>query len=32
MLKLVLKELGYEREFLPVDKDGFSDRGAGLCH
>lgn len=32
VLKLVLKESGYEWEFLPVDKEGFSDRGAALCH
>jgi len=32
VLKLVLKEAGYEWEFLPVEKDGFSDRGAALCH
>jgi acid phosphatase type 7 len=32
VLKLVLKQAGYEWEFLPVEKDGFSDRGAALCH
>jgi hypothetical protein len=32
VLKLTLKEKGYEWEFLPVEKDGFSDRGATLCH
>lgn len=32
VLKLVLKQAGYEWEFLPVDKDGFTDRGAALCH
>ncbi|MEC4719497.1 metallophosphoesterase [Noviherbaspirillum sp. CPCC 100848] len=32
VLKLNLKEKGYEWEFLPVEKDGFSDRGATLCH
>ncbi|WP_247869666.1 metallophosphoesterase [Herbaspirillum sp. ST 5-3] len=32
VLKLVLKNQGYEWEFLPVDKDGFTDRGAALCH
>lgn len=32
VLKLVLKQSGYEWEFLPVEKGGFSDRGATLCH
>lgn len=32
VLKLVLKQAGYEWEFLPVEKDGFTDRGAALCH
>lgn len=32
VLKLVLKNAGYEWEFLPVEKDGFTDRGAALCH
>lgn len=32
VLKLSLKEKGYEWEFLPVEKDGFSDRGTALCH
>jgi len=32
VLKLLLKEAGYEWEFLPVEKDGFTDRGATLCH
>lgn len=32
VLKLVLKDAGYEWEFLPVEKDGFTDRGAALCH
>ena len=32
VLKLVLKEAGYEWEFLPVEKEGFTDRGAALCH
>ena len=32
VLRLSLKEAGYEWEFVPVDKDGFSDRGAALCH
>lgn len=32
ILKLVLKDIGYEWEFLPVTKDGFTDNGAALCH
>ncbi|OWW19209.1 metallophosphoesterase family protein [Noviherbaspirillum denitrificans] len=32
VLKLVLKEAGYEWEFIPVEKGGFTDRGAALCH
>ncbi|HZW11709.1 MAG TPA: metallophosphoesterase [Noviherbaspirillum sp.] len=32
VLKLVLKDIGYEWEFLPVEKDGFRDSGAALCH
>ena len=32
VLKLVLKDAGYEWEFLPVDKDGFKDSGVALCH
>jgi len=32
VLKLVLKERGYEWEFLPVDEGGFRDSGATLCH
>lgn len=32
VLKLVLKDAGYEWEFLPVDRDGFRDRGSALCH
>jgi len=32
VLKLVLKDIGYEWEFLPVEKDGFTDSGAALCH
>lgn len=32
VLKLVLKDAGYEWEFLPVGADGFSDRGMALCH
>lgn len=32
VLKLSLKNEGYEWEFLPVDKDGFTDHGSALCH
>lgn len=32
VLKLVLKETGYEWEFMPVAQGGFTDRGAALCH
>lgn len=32
VLKLQLKSFGYEWEFLPAEKDGFSDRGAAFCH
>jgi len=32
VLKLVLKEAGYEWEFLPTEKGGFADRGTALCH
>ena len=32
ILKLVLKDIGYEWEFLPVKQDGFTDSGATLCH
>ncbi|HEY0844968.1 MAG TPA: metallophosphoesterase [Noviherbaspirillum sp.] len=32
VLKLILKDVGYEWEFLPVSKDGFTDRGMALCH
>lgn len=32
VLKLSLKELGYEWEFVPTSEDGFRDRGATLCH
>lgn len=32
VLKLVLKDAGYEWEFLPVDSAGFTDSGAALCH
>jgi len=31
VLKLSLKDAGYEWEFVPVEKDGFTDRGAALC-
>lgn len=32
VLKLILKDVGYEWEFLPASKDGFTDRGMALCH
>ncbi|HYD82158.1 MAG TPA: metallophosphoesterase [Paucimonas sp.] len=32
VLRLTLRDNGYEWEFLPVDKGGFTDRGSGLCH
>lgn len=32
VLKLTLKENGYEWEFLSVDEDSFMDRGTTLCH
>jgi 3',5'-cyclic AMP phosphodiesterase CpdA len=32
VLRIVLKERGYEWEFLPVEQGGFSDRGSALCH
>jgi hypothetical protein len=32
VLKLVLKETGYEWEFLSVEPTDFTDRGATLCH
>jgi hypothetical protein len=32
ILRMVLKDNGYEWEFMPVDKDGFTDHGTGLCH
>lgn len=32
VLKMVLRETGYEWTFLPVDGGGFTDRGAALCH
>jgi hypothetical protein len=32
VLKMVLKDGGYEWEFLPVTAGGFTDRGIALCH
>lgn len=32
VLKLVLKQNGYEWEFLPVMPGGFTDRGTSFCH
>lgn len=32
VLKLVLKDTGYEWEFLPTEKDGFTDHGMAPCH
>ena len=32
ILKLVLKDSGYEWEFLPVAGETFTDHGVGLCH
>ncbi|HYD96635.1 MAG TPA: metallophosphoesterase [Noviherbaspirillum sp.] len=32
VLKLVLKDAGYEWEFLAVEKASFSDAGVALCH
>lgn len=32
VLKLVLRKAGYEWEFLPVDKNGFTDHGMAVCH
>jgi hypothetical protein len=32
ILKLVLKDAGYEWEFLPVLQGGFTDKGAARCH
>jgi hypothetical protein len=32
VLRMTLKETGYEWAFLPVAGGGFSDRGATLCH
>jgi hypothetical protein len=32
ILKLVLKDAGYEWEFLPVLQGGFTDKGSARCH
>ena len=32
VLKLTLHEHGYDWEFLPVAKDGFTDKGSASCH
>lgn len=32
VLKLTLKETGYEWEFLPATEGGYTDRGAAPCH
>ena len=32
VLKMVLKESGYEWEFLPLPGSSFTDRGAAFCH
>lgn len=32
VLKVVLKDIGYEWEFLPVEEGGFTDSGTALCH
>jgi 3',5'-cyclic AMP phosphodiesterase CpdA len=32
VLKLTLKDTGYEWEFLPVLPGGYTDKGAALCH
>lgn len=32
VLKLVLKDAGYEWNFLPVEKEAFGDSGMALCH
>ncbi len=32
VLKMVLKDTGYEWEFLPAIADGFTDRGHAPCH
>lgn len=32
VLRMVLRDNGYEWEFMPSDKGGFTDRGSALCH
>ena len=32
VLKLTLRDRGYDWEFLPVVEGAFSDRGSGRCH
>lgn len=32
VLRLTLKDIGYEWKFLPVKEGGFSDRGTARCH
>jgi acid phosphatase type 7 len=32
VLRMTLKENGYEWDFMPVDKRAFSDHGVALCH
>jgi hypothetical protein len=32
VLRMVLKDTGYEWEFLPATEGGFTDRGTSLCH
>jgi hypothetical protein len=32
VLKLTLKPLGYDWEFLPVEGKSFTDSGSGVCH
>ncbi|SNS38061.1 Calcineurin-like phosphoesterase [Noviherbaspirillum humi] len=32
VLRLVLKDTGYEWTFLPARHEGYSDEGVGLCH
>jgi hypothetical protein len=32
ILKLVLRDTGYEWQFLPVPEGGFTDSGTALCH
>lgn len=32
VLKLVLKEDGYDWQFLPVEANGFADAGSAACH